>query len=127
MRGFEKRVKTNTSRYGRPFGPTKDTWIEIEAKKVFSNVGMKYEDQFGFCGTVVDFILREHMLVVEVDGCYWHNCQICYPGKTPFRTRAQKEIMIAAAIAAKGYRLLRVWEHDMKNFKSILLAFIGEK
>lgn len=116
--GVEKRIKTNIARYGRPLGRVRDTKIESEMRRVLDGIGVKYEAQVWFCSSAVDFILHEHLLVVEADGCYWHGCQKCFPGSVS--KKADKEISDGEKIKAKGYRLLRVWEHDLSRFRDII-------
>lgn len=70
-----------------------------------------------------DFIFDQEMVVVFVDGCYWHGCARC--GHIPktrsefwkakiARTKARdKEKGIQLKLA--GYAVLRFWEHELKE------------
>lgn len=62
-----------------------------------------------------DFVDFESKLAVEVDGCYWHGCTNhlrTYPSRSP------NDEKVNSVIPALGWRLLRIWEHDVKLFCS---------
>jgi DNA mismatch endonuclease (patch repair protein) len=70
-----------------------------------------------------DFAFPKHKLAVFVDGCFWHGCpkHATQPkGNAVFwrdkleanKTRDRK---VNRLLRAKGWRVLRIWEHDMKS------------
>jgi DNA mismatch endonuclease (patch repair protein) len=70
-----------------------------------------------------DFAFPKHKLAVFVDGCFWHGCpkHATQPkGNAVFwrdkleanKTRVRK---VNRLLRAKGWRVLRIWEHDMKS------------
>jgi len=70
--------------------------------------------------TRADLVFPRQRLAVYVDGCFWHRCPL--HGTEP-KTNAEwwKEKLDAnvardrstdAALAAAGWRVLRVWEHE---------------
>lgn len=122
--GLAKRHKTNLQRYGRADGRLADTWIELAAKTVLTRLRIKYYFQVGFCGTVVDFLIPDLKLVLETDGCFYHGCQECHPGID--LRMAGKEKAVAQRVNKKGYKILRVLEHDMQEFEEIFSAWLFE-
>lgn len=65
----------------------------------------------------VDFLIEEARVAIEVDGCYWHHCQVCFPEMEP----RQKDLIISRMIRRAGWTLLRLWEHDVRHRKTAKL------
>jgi DNA mismatch endonuclease (patch repair protein) len=63
-------------------------------------------------------------VVIFVDGCFWHGCPICRR-PLPVAHHAYWEAKIAAnvarsqrtatALAADGWEVVRIWEHEIKR------------
>jgi DNA mismatch endonuclease (patch repair protein) len=74
------------------------------------------------CGSVrPDFVFRASRIAVFVDGCFWHGCpehfrrpqtrQKFWDAKI---TRNQaRDMEVTKALRRAGWRVLRLWEHDM--------------
>jgi DNA mismatch endonuclease (patch repair protein) len=70
-----------------------------------------------------DLLFPELKLVVFADGCYWHGCPAC--GHIPNVNRPywsakiqgnkDRDVRNVAALVSQGYRVLRVWEHELKQ------------
>ena len=69
-----------------------------------------------------DFTFRDERLVVFVDGCFWHGCPLHgripatnkdYWTKKILRNRT-RDAKITRLLRADGWRVLRLWEHDLK-------------
>lgn len=68
-----------------------------------------------------DFLFPEARVVVFVDGCFWHGCPRCgnVPGKNrPYWSakiagNAARDARNTARLAEQGYRVLRLWEHEL--------------
>lgn len=67
-----------------------------------------------------DFVnINGQKKLIELNGCVWHCCPICGITKHPMRQsykkvrdRDERNIRDAEAL---GYKVLTIWEHDMKN------------
>lgn len=69
-----------------------------------------------------DFVWPQARIAVFVDGCYWHCCP--KHGKTPesnheywerkFRRNQARDKEVNRALRAKGWKVLRIWEHDIQ-------------
>lgn len=77
-----------------------------------------------------DFYFPEEHLAVFIDGCYWHGCPRC--GRVPSvnnpywsmklaRTKA-RDAEKTAALEATGLRVLRFWEHELREAPATCLA-----
>lgn len=60
-----------------------------------------------------DFLLPEHDLIVEVNGCYWHGCDPCY-GDKGRKDRIHEDELRKILFEEKGYHVIFLWEHDIK-------------
>lgn len=65
-----------------------------------------------------DFANFDERKVVEVQGCWWHSCQLCFPGSP---THAA-QMLVAANFARKreyllhyGWKIIEVWEHEIRR------------
>jgi DNA mismatch endonuclease (patch repair protein) len=75
-----------------------------------------------------DFVFRAEHVAVFVDGCFWHQCPKC--SNMPANNRefwqaklsrnVERDREVTAALEEKGWRVLRVWEHEFKSPPSIL-------
>jgi DNA mismatch endonuclease (patch repair protein) len=69
-----------------------------------------------------DLIFPRKRVVVFVDGCFWHGCLACggFPTGREFwdakiqRTQ-ERDRRYAAELEAAGWRVVRVWEHDVRT------------
>jgi DNA mismatch endonuclease (patch repair protein) len=75
-----------------------------------------------------DFAFLEERLLLFVDGCYWHGCPKCYrrpSSNTDYwdakvaRNRA-RDVRIGAQLRHQGWRLLRVWEHQLTRTGAVI-------
>jgi G:T-mismatch repair DNA endonuclease (very short patch repair protein) len=64
-----------------------------------------------------DFLnINGHKFIIELLGCYWHGCKLCYPETT-------KRDDIPARIVhfqKYGFKTLAIWEHELKDERTII-------
>jgi DNA mismatch endonuclease, patch repair protein len=70
-----------------------------------------------------DFYFVDRRLAVFVDGCFWHGCSRC--GHVPatrsefwnakFKRNRQRDRQTTRRLKSQGIRVLRLWEHQLKN------------
>jgi len=68
-----------------------------------------------------DFVFPDQRLAVFVDGCFWHGCPL--HGTNPATNREfwsekitrnrQRDREVNRALRALGWRILRIWEHEL--------------
>src|SRR5829696_5798219 len=70
-----------------------------------------------------DFSFPRLKLLVFVDGCFWHGCPRCghFP-KTNARFwqvkllgNRKRDFRITRALRSSGFRVIRMWEHELRN------------
>ncbi|HET7626516.1 MAG TPA: very short patch repair endonuclease [Verrucomicrobiae bacterium] len=76
-----------------------------------------------------DFIFPKERMAIFVDGCFWHGCRFhCRMPKsrltywTPkiIRNR-RRDAEIGKQLRKLGWRVLRIWEHSLKNPERIAI------
>jgi DNA mismatch endonuclease (patch repair protein) len=70
-----------------------------------------------------DFAFDDARLAVFIDGCQWHGCPECY--RAPKTNRGywrqkrsrnrQRDIRVNRLLRQGGWRVLRIWEHDLRE------------
>ena len=76
-----------------------------------------------------DFVFPKLKLAVFVDGCFWHGCPIhATQPKTNakfWRTKIARNRLVTRALRRAGWRVLRIWEHELrkKNERRLLVRF----
>lgn len=80
-----------------------------------------------------DFVFPTLKLAVFVDGCFWHGCPIhaTQPKQnaefwfTKIERNKARDRLVTRTLKAKGWRVLRVWEHELKkkNERRLLARF----
>jgi DNA mismatch endonuclease, patch repair protein len=86
-----------------------------------------------------DFVFPTFHTAVFVDGCFWHGCRKCgLASKTnsdywepKILRNAQRDRRNTKELRAKGWKVVRIWEHELKAapmtcLRKIMIA-IGTK
>jgi len=77
-------------------------WLESD------HIPYRTEVKVGKCH--VDIVVGRHG-AIELNGCYWHSCHLCYPARTKKQQMKRfKDIRRYQFLIRKGYKLLVVWE-----------------
>jgi DNA mismatch endonuclease (patch repair protein) len=80
-----------------------------------------------------DFVFRSKHVAVFVDGCFWHGCPRCYRRPvahrvywdSKLRQSRERDELVTQNLRARGWHVLRVWEHELmrKNETRLLRKF----
>lgn len=70
-----------------------------------------------------DFAFPKSKLAVFVDGCFWHGCPLHYREpktridfwKDKIETNRKRDKIVARALKKEGWKVIRVWEHQIKK------------
>jgi len=81
-----------------------------------------------------DFTFRRKRLVVFVDGCFWHGCP--KHGRNPTSNQAYwnqklkrniaRDRASAQALRKSGWRVIRLWSHDLHDSIAVASRIIWE-
>lgn len=65
-----------------------------------------------------DFVnINGEKKLLEVDGCYWHNCPICFNNKIVFAKGLKTDNHRDLVYKKYNWEIIRVWEHELKDSK----------
>lgn len=102
---------------------SRDTKPEIALRQVLHRMGLRYR----VCARplrgvrrTADIVFGPAQVAVEVRGCFWHGCPDHYRAPTAngqfwadkVARNMARDTETAAALAAAGWLLVVVWEHD---------------
>lgn len=70
-----------------------------------------------------DILFMLSKTVVFLDGCFWHGCPTCYKepdsNKEYWRKKIyrneQRDKLVRSELETEGWKVLRIWEHDLKH------------
>lgn len=72
-----------------------------------------------------DIVFRRQQLAIFADGCFWHGCRKCgsrdriATNKEFWRQKIQGNIgrdrRVSRELKSRGWRVLRLWEHDIEK------------
>lgn len=74
-----------------------------------------------------DFVLPGLRMAVFIDGCFWHKCRKCFiqPAtnasfwQSKINSNVKRDRIVNRELRKNGWRVLRIWEHELKNQKLI--------
>lgn len=108
----EEKKRDQVDNLTRNSGHITNSWIERYYAQRLDTQGIAYERQKSIGWYRVDFYIESENRIVELNGCYWHDCDQCghaekHPGKQD-KDRKRYEYL-----RRKGYTVEVVWEHDL--------------
>lgn len=106
--------------------PRGDTAAEVALRSALFRSGLRFRKNFRPVKALriaADVAFRRERVCVFVDGCFWHGCPIHFAApksNTPWwiekisdnRVRDRRQI---AQLRACGWRVIRIWEHQLLN------------
>jgi DNA mismatch endonuclease (patch repair protein) len=117
---------------------SRNTGPELRLRSAVHELGLRYRVAFRPVAGVVwtaDMVFRRAMVVVFLDGCFWHGCELHFkpPATNPDYWRRkmarnrERDTRVNALLEQAGWRVLRVWEHEdlpavARRIRRIVLA-----
>lgn len=109
----------------------RDTGPERTVRSLLHAMGYRFRVHVtGLPGTP-DIVLPRYRTVVLVHGCFWHRhrgCRFAYSPKTheafwlaKFEATVRNDAEVEARLCAKGWRVLTIWECDLRNLDQLSL------
>jgi len=107
----------------------RNTSPELRLRKECWALGLRYRLHPALPGRP-DLAFPKARLVVFIDGCFWHGCPLHYQApksQSDFwagkrRANAERDRRAEEALEANGWRVMRVWEHDLRNPLAVAVA-----
>ena len=111
----------------------RDTACEMRLRKELFGLGLRYRVDFAPIAGMrqrADVVFGKAKIAVFVDGCFWHMCPLhaSSPKANSAWWREKLEANVArdernrSALIAAGWRVIRVWEHELRNDGAIRIA-----
>lgn len=117
---FHSEETKNKIRRGVLANPGKvffDTSIERKIEFELKRREIEYKKQVPLLGvSIVDFYLLKDKIVIQCDGCYWHECPVHNDHRFYFGRREKDEEQ-DRVLELSGLKVYRFWEHDI-NFSA---------
>lgn len=81
-----------------------------------------------------DFLFQAEGIALFVDGCFWHGCPRCghrpranaLYWATKIELNKKRDRRTTRALRARGYRVLRIWEHEVTCCIDLCLRKISD-
>lgn len=102
---------------------SRDTKMELAVRPVLEALGFTYHPEEGFIPGAPDFAHLTQYIAIFLDGCFFHGCPLHYRAPQANREfwakkiarNRQRDIEVTAKYVGMGWRVIRVWEHDLKD------------
>lgn len=107
--------------------PSTDTSIERLVQSQLRRNKIVFETHKPIIGQP-DIYIPHLNLCIFVDGCYWHGCLECNLGGKAgkgVRNSFSNDFKIKNELELEGYKVIRIWEHDIKNPSFDINNYIG--
>lgn len=128
----ELKTKQNKLNRSKQIFPFKDTSIEIKIQNFLSKLHIEYythkyisEISHSYQCDIFLPVQKgiKQKTIIECDGCFFHCCPICKKKKYEWTLENKKKDKIRTKeLIRKGFRVLRLWGHEIKVMDSIELS-----
>jgi len=111
----------------------RNTQPEIRLRKMlYANALRGYRLRYRLIGKP-DIVFPKKKLAVFIDGCFWHKCPKCFIKPASNRkfwnrkieSNIKRDKVVNVELRKKGWKVLRIWEHELKNEKIIKRKIIN--
>jgi DNA mismatch endonuclease (patch repair protein) len=111
--------------------PRRDTLPEVRLRSALHAAGLKFRLNLAplpGLRCTADFLFPRQRVCVFVDGCFWHRCPthfICPKTNASWwiaklQATVERDVRQRACLRAAGWRVIRVWEHEVQSPKLIV-------
>lgn len=106
---------------------SRDTQPEFVLRKAVSGAGFRgYRLHYKLTGKP-DIVFPGRKIAIFIDGCFWHKCPGCFTQPQTNKSfwtekigsNVKRDKIVNTELRKKGWKVLRIWEHDLKNEKLI--------
>ncbi|SDO58226.1 T/G mismatch-specific endonuclease [Paenibacillus sp. yr247] len=97
--------------------------LENLVSKELWNKGLRFRRNSRSLLGTPDISIKKYKVVIFVDSCFWHYCDIHgrYPKSNreywdqKIRKNKQRDLDVTSSYKNKGWNILRIWEHQLKG------------
>lgn len=99
------------------------TGPEVALRRELWSRGLRYRTNLAVVGVRADIVFRSARVAVFVDGCFWHGCPDHYSKpkansafwENKLISNVERDSRQTAKLEGVGWRVLRFWEHEVRN------------
>lgn len=113
---------------------SKNTRPEMLVRRFLHAKGFRYRLHSRNLPGAPDLVLPKHKVVIFVHGCFWHQHSACKYATNPstnvekwaakFRGNIDRDARNTATLIASGWRVIIVWECELRNAAQTRLNFL---
>lgn len=102
---------------------SRDSKIEVDFRKAIWKAGFRYrKNPVKYFGKP-DLVLKKYKAVIFIDSCFWHgcrkHCRIPSTNKKYWTNKIERNKLrdkeVSKYYKKQGWKILRVWEHNLVN------------
>lgn len=113
----------------------KDSKIERLFRKKLWQHGFRYRKNSGKYFGKPDIVLKKHEIVIFIDSCFWHGCKKHCRIPTArkeywipkIERNKKRDRQVVRHYRKEGWKIFRVWEHQIKKEDKLEEVFIKIK
>ena len=110
----ETKLKQKRWQLNNPNKRFSNTKIEQKIAKELDRIQISYKQNINLSNICnVDFYLPEYNIVIECDGCFYHNCKKHHPDN--YKNNRKSDIRKTRELSKAGYKVFRFWEHEINE------------
>lgn len=102
---------------------SKNSRMETLFRKELWKSGFRYRRNLGKYFGKPDIVLPKHRTVIFIDSCFWHgckkHCRIPTTRKNYWIQKISRNVArdkkVSKHYKKQGWKIFRVWEHNLKN------------
>jgi len=106
---------------------SKDTKMEIAFRKAIWRKGFRYSKNSSKYFGKPDIVLKKYKTAIFLDSCFWHGCKKHYRIPTArkkywtekIKRNKQRDKEVNRYYRKNGWKIIRVWEHEIKDVNLI--------
>jgi len=108
----------------------KDTKIEVLFRKELWKNGIRYRKNLNKYFGKPDIVLKKYQTVIFLDSCFWHGCpdHLRIPSSNKdywnkkIQRNTQRDCEVNQYYQSIGWKIIRIWEHEIKYNRYQLIA-----
>lgn len=94
--------------------------LELKVEGWLKSQGIEFQSQYAISLCHSDLYFPMTKTAVELNGCYWHACPECLPGKQEHSRQRKKDMKRYSLFWRLGHKVLVLWEHEIEqNFEDV--------
>lgn len=88
--------------------------FEEKVSNILSELGLFFIQHFRIGKYAFDFFIPEFGVLIECNGCYWHDCEHCGLKRKGAHARHLSDENKSLMAEELGYKVIIIWEHNEK-------------